>query len=72
MEDSGYGQRLCLKLGGTNERTSSKAELVEVQRANVRRWCAGMCSADYSWDRWLAVYRADAMLNNPAVIGSEL
>ena len=46
MEDNGYGQRLCLKLGGTNERTSSKAELVEVQRANVRRWCAGMYGVD--------------------------
>lgn len=33
MKDSGYGQMLSLKLGGTNERTSSKAELVEVQRS---------------------------------------
>ena len=32
MKDSGYGETLCLELGGTNERTSSKAELVEVQR----------------------------------------
>lgn len=71
MKDSGYGQRLCLKLGGTNERTSGKAELVEVNGPMCVGGVRGCAVRDYGWNRWPGMVMVDAMLEGPGVYGRE-
>lgn len=62
----GYGRALCLELGGTNERTSSKAELVEVQRPMCVGGVRG-CAVFMSVAGEVQIYTADAVLDSPGL-----
>lgn len=62
----GDGRALCLKLGGTNERTSSKAELVEVQRPMCVGGVRG-CAVFMDVAGEVQIYTAYVMLDSPGL-----
>lgn len=71
MKDSGYEETLCLKLGGTNERTSGQSR---ASRGSTGQGASVVCGdvrcGCYGCETWRCVYVADEMLNSPGVCGS--